>query len=59
MRLPELPEHEARYVRDYVNSQSHGDEAGVVQKVGSRRVMGRVHDMYGGVPGRVGKGGRA
>jgi hypothetical protein len=24
MRLPELPEHEARYVRDYVNSQSHG-----------------------------------
>jgi hypothetical protein len=46
MRLPELPEHEARYVRDYVNSQSHGDEAGVVQKVGSRRVMGRVHDMY-------------
>jgi hypothetical protein len=46
MRLPELPEQEARYVRDYVNSQSHGDEAGVVQKVGSRRVMGRVHDMY-------------
>ncbi len=46
MRLPELPEHEARYIRDYVNSQSQDDEAGLVQKVGSRRVMGRVHDMY-------------
>lgn len=46
MRLPELPEHEARYIRDYVNSQSHDDPAGLVQKVGSRRVMGRVHDMY-------------
>jgi len=46
MRLIELPEHEARHVRDYVNSQSYDDEAGLVQKVGSRRVMGRVHDMY-------------
>ena len=46
MRLPELPEHEARYIRDYVNSQSRDDEAGLVQKVGARRVMGRVHDMY-------------
>lgn len=46
MRLPDLPEHEARYIRDYVNTQSHDDEAGLVQKVGSRRVMGRVHDMY-------------
>jgi hypothetical protein len=46
MRLPELPEHEARYIRGYVNSQSQDDEAGLVQKVGSRRVMGRVHDMY-------------
>jgi cytochrome c len=37
MWLPELPEHEARYIRDYVNSQSHDDEAGLVQKVGTRQ----------------------
>src|SRR5680860_354531 len=45
--MPELPEHEARYIRDYVNTQSPGDDpAGLVQKVGSRRIMGRVHEMY-------------
>ncbi len=45
--MPELPEHEARYNRDYVNSQSpEDDQAGLVQKVGSRRIMGALHEMY-------------
>lgn len=44
--MPDLPEHEARYIRDYVDSQSHDDKAGLVQKIGSRRVMGRGHDLY-------------
>lgn len=46
MWLPQLPEHEEWYIRDYVNSQSRDDRARLVQKVGSRRVIGRVHDMY-------------
>ena len=44
--MADLPEHEARSIRDYVNSQSRDDPAGLVQKMGSRRIMGRVHDMY-------------
>ena len=45
--MPELPEHEERYVRDYVNTQSpQHDQARLVQKIGSRRIMGRVHEMY-------------
>jgi hypothetical protein len=43
----DLPDHEARRIRDYVNSQSpEYDRAGLVQKIRSRRIMGRVHDMY-------------
>lgn len=42
-----MSEPEERRIRDYVNSQSHADDqAGLVQKVGSRRVMGRVHESY-------------
>lgn len=45
--MPDLPEHEARHIRDYVNSQSpEDDQAGLVQKVGSRRFLGRVHELY-------------
>jgi hypothetical protein len=43
----EIAEHEERYIRDYVNSQSpENDQAGLVQKVGSRRILGRVHEIY-------------
>lgn len=42
-----LPEHEERYIRDYVNSQSpDDDQAGLVQKIGSQRVLGRIHETY-------------
>ncbi|GAB4596035.1 hypothetical protein MOKP4_31260 [Mycobacterium avium subsp. hominissuis] len=42
-----LPEHEERYIRDYVNSQSpDDDQAGLVQKIGSRRILGRTHETY-------------
>lgn len=45
--MPDLPEHEARYIRDYVNTQSpKDDQAGLVQKLGSRRIVGRNHEMY-------------
>jgi hypothetical protein len=45
--MAELTEHDERYIRDYVNSQSpEGDQAGLVQKIGSRRMMGRIHDLY-------------
>ncbi|HJQ00386.1 MAG TPA: hypothetical protein VJ851_02195 [Jatrophihabitans sp.] len=45
--MVELPEHEERRIRDYVNSQSPADDqAGLVQKVGSHRIMGHVHEMY-------------
>lgn len=45
--MTETPEHELRRIRDYVDSQSPSeDKAGLVQKIGSRRVMGRVHDIY-------------
>ena len=40
--LVNLPEHEERYTRDYVNSQSpDDDQAGLVQQIGVRRVLGR------------------
>lgn len=43
----DLPEHESRRISDYVNTQSpKDDEATLVQKVGTRRVMGRVHETY-------------
>ena len=45
--MAELTEHEKRYVSDYVNSQSPSDDpAELVQKVGSRRILGRMHDIY-------------
>ncbi len=45
--MADLTEHEERWVREYVNSQSPSDDqAGLVQKVGSQRIMGRVHDTY-------------
>jgi len=45
--MAELPEHEERAIRDYVNSQSpNDDQAEVVQKVGSHRILGRVREIY-------------
>ena len=45
--MTELPEHEERSIRDYVNSQSpDNDRAELVQKIGSQRIMGHVHDIY-------------
>jgi hypothetical protein len=45
--VADLPEHEERRIRGYVNSQSPAsDQAGLVQKLGSHRVLGRVHEMY-------------
>ncbi|WP_329483413.1 hypothetical protein OG555_14630 [Kribbella sp. NBC_01484] len=45
--MADLPEHEGRAIRDYVNSQSpDDDQAGLVQKVGSKRILSRVHDLY-------------
>jgi hypothetical protein len=45
--MTDLPEHEERYVRDYVNGQSpEVDQAEIIQKVGSKRILGRVHDIY-------------
>ena len=45
--MPKLPEHEERSVRNYVNTQlPQHDQARLVQKIGSRRIMGRVHEMY-------------
>lgn len=45
--MADLPEHEARSIRDYVNTQSPGDDqAGLVQKIGSKRILSRVHQMY-------------
>lgn len=43
----EMSEAEERRIRDYVNTQSPAeDQAGLVQKVGSRRVLGRARDIY-------------
>jgi hypothetical protein len=45
--MAESPEHEERRIRDYVNSQSpDDDQAGLVQKVGSQRILGRIHETY-------------
>ena len=45
--MADLAEHESRSIRDYVNSQSPGDDpAELVQKVGSQRILGRAHDIY-------------
>ncbi len=45
--MPEISEHEDRYIRDYVNSQSPSDDqVKIVQKVGSHRIIGHVHDVY-------------
>ena len=45
--MPELAEHEEHSIREYVNSQSpDDDQAKLVQKVGSHRIMGHVHDIY-------------
>lgn len=45
--MAELPEHEERAIRDYFNSQSYeDDQATIIQKVGTRRIMGRVHELY-------------
>lgn len=43
----EMSEVEERRIRDYVNTQSPPDDkAGLVQKVGSRRILGRARDIY-------------
>ena len=45
--MPDISEPEERSTRDYVNSQSPADDQAVlVQKVGSRRVLGRRRDLY-------------
>ena len=45
--MAELAEHEERAIRDYVNSQSPADDqAGLVQRVGSHRILGHVHDLF-------------
>lgn len=44
--MPDLPEHEERRIRDYVDSQSRDDPATLVQKVGTRRILGRVYELY-------------
>lgn len=43
----EMSEVEELRIRDYVNTQSPPDDkAGLVQKVGSRRILGRARDIY-------------
>jgi len=45
--VPDLAEPDERYIREYVNSQSpDNDQATLVQQVGSRRILGRKHDLY-------------
>jgi hypothetical protein len=45
--MPELSEPDERAIRQYVNSQSPDDDpVKLVQKVGSRRVLGHRHEMY-------------
>ena len=42
-----MSEAEERRIRDYVNTQSPADDkADLVQKVGSRRILGRARDVY-------------
>lgn len=45
--MREMTKNEERYIREYVNSQSPaGDQVTLVQKIGTRKVLGRVHDLY-------------
>jgi len=45
--MMDLPEAERRNIEDYVNSQSpENDRVVLVQKVGSRRIVGRTHELY-------------
>ena len=45
--MSELAEHEERAIRSYVNSQSPpNDQAELVQRVRSRRILGRVHEVF-------------
>jgi hypothetical protein len=46
--LRKLPEHEERRVREYMDSQLHDpdDPVTLVQRVGVRRVAGRMHELY-------------
>lgn len=45
--MTDLPDHEERHIRDYVNSQSPDhDQAELIQKISSHRIMGHVHDVY-------------
>lgn len=45
--MADLAEHEARAVRDYVNSQSPADDqATLVQRVHSKRILGRTHEVF-------------
>jgi hypothetical protein len=44
--MANLPEHEERSIRDYVNGQSHDDQVTLVQKTGSERIFGQLHELY-------------
>ena len=45
--MADLAEHEERAIRDYVNSQSPGDDqAGLVQRVHGQRILGRTHAVF-------------
>jgi hypothetical protein len=45
--VPNLSEPDERYIRDYVNSQSpKDDQTQLVQKVGSRRILGSRRDLF-------------
>ncbi|MFD2027636.1 hypothetical protein [Promicromonospora aerolata] len=46
--MPDLPDHEERHIRQYVEGQIRDDDTPVtlVQKVESRRLWGQVHDIY-------------
>lgn len=45
--MAELSEHEERAIRTYVDSQSPDDDkAGLIQRVHSRRILGRTHEVF-------------
>src|SRR2546430_14381776 len=45
--MADISEPEERSIRDYVNGQSpEDDQAVLVQRVGSRRILGRRRDLY-------------
>ncbi len=47
MPVPDLSEPDERSIRQYVESQSPKDDpVKLVQSVGSRRIMGRNHELY-------------